>query len=99
MIDIVHEIEATRREVGSADGDPATMVEILLHAGALAYRAGARRVYGWLPEELQAGVATWRLSSVPRRRALPMLKLHDRRLEGQVDLSQRAAFIPFQDQF
>ena len=99
VIAVVAGTEWNLREVGAADGDPATMIEILLHAGALAYRAGARRVYGWLPEELQEGLGAWRLSSVPRRRALPMLKLQDRALEGRLVLSPRDAFIPFQDQF
>ena len=99
VISVVAGNEWNLREVGSADGDPATMTEILIHAGALAYRSGARRVYGWLPEELQGGLAPWRLSNVPRRRALPMLKLQDRALERQLVVSPRGAFIPFQDQF
>ena len=99
VIAVVAGTEWNLREVGSADGDPRTMTEILLHAGALAYRAGARRVYGWLPAELQAALEPWRLSSVPRRRALPMLKLRNRALDQQLVLSAQSAFIPFQDQF
>lgn len=87
------------REVGAADGEPRTMIEILRHAGALAYRGGARRVYGWLPAELVPGLEEWRLRGTTRRRAVPMVRLLDPEIDPALLAPPADTHIPFQDQF
>lgn len=87
------------REVGSVDGEPTTMAEILTHAGSMAYRAGLRRFYSWLPPELLDHLDSWTIHSRPRKRAVPMLQGCESAIDP-LDL-QRAGgpHIPFQDQF
>jgi len=99
VISIVAAGEWSVREVGSVDGDVEIMVELLLRGGALAYRSGARRVYGWLPDELRGGLAPWRLRNVARRRAVPMIRFQDPAVERMLATGAGEAYIPFQDQF
>ena len=85
------------REVGAADGSVDAMIEIFRAAAAEAYAAGLRRVYGWLPGELAAGLERWPIRGRVRKRALPMLRPD----HPIVDLARLrgAGYIPFQDQF
>jgi hypothetical protein len=95
----VHRREWNLREIGSVDGDPETMAAIVAHGGAMAYRDGLRRFYGWLPGEVVESLEGWTIRSRPRRRAVPMLLAFDRELVGAEENRQRAVYIPFQDQF
>ena len=99
LIAVVAGGEWSVREVGAVDGDPRTMTEILLCGGALAYRAGARRVYGWLPGELLPGLEGWKLRSGARRRAVPMIRVDDPAVDPTLLRHPADAYIPFQDQF
>jgi len=87
------------REVGSIDGDPATMAEILRQAGSLAYRSGLRRFYGWLPSEILDRLEGWTIRSRPRRRAVPMIRTCEASIDPSHPACSGAAHIPFQDQF
>ena len=87
------------REVGSIDGDPATMARIVAHAGSVAYRAGLRRFHAWLPGEILDGLTGWTISSRPRRRAVPMLRGCESTIDPLELERQDKAHIPFQDQF
>lgn len=87
------------REVGAADGDPATMAEILTHAGSMAYRAGLRRFHGWFPQEVVDHLDEWTIRSRPRRRAVPMLLGVESAIDTVELEGSGGAHIPFQDQF
>ncbi|HKQ60949.1 MAG TPA: GNAT family N-acetyltransferase [Candidatus Polarisedimenticolaceae bacterium] len=91
--------EWSLRELAARDGDPGVQAQLLKLGALEARRRGMRRFYGWLPRELAAQLAGWRLRCVPRRRALPMVLP----LQGPVDLtplaSAEAAYFPYQDQF
>jgi len=87
------------REVGSIDGDPATMAEILRQAGSMAYRAGLRKFYGWLPPEILDRLDDWTIRSRPRSRAVPMLQSYQGSLDSLELADSNKAHIPFQDQF
>lgn len=99
LIAIVAGGEWSVREVGSAEGDPGTMIEILRLGGALAYRSGARRVYAWLPGEVARGLEDFKLRDVPRRRAIPMVRLADPAVDRALARDADQAYVPFQDQF
>jgi hypothetical protein len=87
------------REVGSLDGQPATMARILSHAGSRAYRAGLRRFYGWLPTEIPDRLECWSIHRSPRRRAVPMLRVSECSIDPGELTHSEAIHIPFQDQF
>jgi len=87
------------REVGSIDGDPATMAEILRQAGSMAYREGLRRFYGWLPAEILDCLDGWTIRSRPRRRAVPMVQSYQGSPYPLEPGTSDTAHIPFQDQF
>jgi hypothetical protein len=87
------------REVGSPDGDPASVARILKAAAPEALRAGNRRVYGWLPGQVAKLLPGWRPVIDRRRRAIPMILP----LQGRADLSylekSGAVNLMFMDQF
>lgn len=87
------------REIGSVDGNPETMADIVTHGGALAYRDGLRRFYGWLPGEVVERLEGWTIRSRPRRRAVPMLLAFGHDLDAAEPEHEPSVHIPFQDQF
>lgn len=87
------------REVGSIDGDPATMARIVVHAASMAYRSGLRRFYTWLPGEILDRLTEWTIRSRPRKRAVPMLQGCESTIDTLELERQDKAYIPFQDQF
>jgi hypothetical protein len=99
LITVEGRAEWSVREVGSIDGDPATMARIVAHAGSMAYREGLRRFYTWLPGEILDRMEHWTIRSRPRRRAVPMLQGCESRIDPLVLEREGKAHIPFQDQF
>jgi len=87
------------REIGASDGDPSTMAAILRLGGAEARRLGLRRVYGWLPPDVLPHLGDWKLSSHPRKLAVPMILALDETIDVARLDDPEAAYIPYQDQF
>jgi predicted N-acetyltransferase YhbS len=87
------------REVGAAGGDPAGMATIIRLGAHEARRAGARRLYGWLPPEVVELLDDWPLKVRLRDKACPMILSLDERVDVDRLLTVRAAYLPYQDQF
>jgi len=87
------------REVGSLDGEPRTLAEILIHAGSMAYRSGLRRFYSWLPPEILEYLHPWTIRSRSRKRAVPMLRGCESTIVPAELERSGGTHIPFQDQF
>jgi hypothetical protein len=82
--------------VGGAASDVAATIRAGV-AGALA--SGCRRVFGWFPSDVAAGLPALRLRPEPRARAIPMVLPLDPRLDLTGLRDPDAAFVPYLDRF
>jgi predicted N-acetyltransferase YhbS len=99
LISVEGQGEWNLREVGSIDGDPATLAAIFRTGARRARGRGLRRFYGWLPPELVPQLDDWSLHAQHRRRALPMVRLLDPTIDLDRLRDPQTAFVPYQDQF
>lgn len=99
LVDMEADGEWEIREVGSTDGSPETMADILRAAACEKPRRTVRAAYGWLPPALIECLPDWDWTVLPRDRAIPMIATI-----GATDISDPPAgrlnsFFPYMDQF
>jgi hypothetical protein len=87
------------REVGAIDGSADTEADILRVVGSDMVGRGARRVHGWIPEEVGGRIPEWRWIHARRRRAIPMIASLGGGLDVDRLVEPGATDLTFLDQF
>ena len=99
LVDIEADGQWEIREVGSADGLPSTMADILRAAASAKPRRTVRAAYGWLPQALIDCLPDWDWTVVPRDRAIPMIHTAVATEDSDRTQGRLNSFFPYMDQF